>query len=997
MDGEKAESLPDEPVLPGSPAAAAADPLTAERELLPEPELERLSRELEPLPEPEPEPAKEEKRLSPLSAAERASQPDRPAARVRRGSDGHVPAMLPFALRSPTSPTAGKAAGARKISFALDAPDSGGREAGDDAPAARYGAAPNQRVIRPDCGSHFAHRSRAMSFAGPATPTGTEEDGAARSSTDSRGSRKARSMTVTSSVSGQAFADELASAGVDVDQEESIYWLASAAAAHPYMLASEIQALHLLFSSYASTNEEGETVIGVDGVRKMLDTGLQDMFAQMDHDRSGQLDRTEISELVQHLDKPLSSSELDEVMQVIDHDGSGLVDFEEFKSWWYSTQYSSDDDRDRELTDLFMVVDADGSGQIDWDEFLEMIGAELRREDSRSKFGKQESPRSGGTVSRDPASLLRLALESVRADIRSIYGSMARPQTRVRLRTAAEITATRRCCFFRPEGTGSAVQFRLGWDLSQILMLFYVAVAVPYRIGFQQEAPLHSVAFWWEVVVDVYFWIDIVINFRTAYFSDSVERELIVDQRQIALRYLKGWFVVDLLSCMPVTYIELALTASNDENNAGTQLKLFKVLRLLRLAKLLRLARLKRVLQRLEEEYVLLAQGSRVLKIVISILICAHFVACAWYYAGSGEEQILGYNELGELVTEQPWVTMRYGPQVINDTESVSMTTRYLDAMYYSVTTLTTVGYGDRVPHTDGEKVLSIFCELIGSVIFGIIAGSLGALAMTESLSQLEIKTKRKQLEEFMMFKKVPKSLRMQMLSQMDNWFSKKSVFDEKVILSNLPPKHRKELLMSIYKPYLVQCPLLQGMELGVMSRLCLMMRPYLAVESDEIVSEREVGEEMYLIMKGAVRLTSKMYPNYNERTWEDGAFFGELTVLLDSDDGLATDDRKRHVYTATAIVETDCTFISGADLTELDAVRPGLKTHMRKLALQRAERFGFSLSGRAHGDGSKTETLVRCPLLVLLSAERAPCSDSCRRVGRLRTLASSWRAHGWS
>ena len=103
--------------------------------------------------------------------------------------------------------------------------------------------------------------------------------------------------------------------------------------------------------------------------------------------------------------------------------------------------------------------------------------------------------------------------------------------------------------------------------------------------------------------------------------------------------------------------------------------------------------------------------------------------------------------------------------------------------------------------------------------------------------------------------------------------------------------------------------------------------------------------------------------------------------MLLDSDDGLATEDRKRHVYTATAIVETDCTFISGADLAELDAVRPGLKTHMRKLALQRAERFGFSLSGRAHGDGSKTETLVRCPLLVLLSAERA----------HVLTLAAGW------
>ena len=59
----------------------------------------------------------------------------------------------------------------------------------------------------------------------------------------------------------------------------------------------------------------------------------------------------------------------------------------------------------------------------------------------------------------------------------------------------------------------------------------------------------------------------------------------------------------------------------------------------------------------------------------------------------------------------------------------MSLWTRYLDAFYFSVTTLTTVGFGDRTPFTNSEKVFSILAELAGSIIFGIIAGSMGALA----------------------------------------------------------------------------------------------------------------------------------------------------------------------------------------------------------------------------------------------------------------------------
>ena len=68
-------------------------------------------------------------------------------------------------------------------------------------------------------------------------------------------------------------------------------------------------------------------------------------------------------------------------------------------------------------------------------------------------------------------------------------------------------------------------------------------------------------------------------------------------------------------------------------------------------------------------------------------------------------------------------------------------------------------------------------------------------------------------------------------------------------------------------------------------------------------------------------------------------AFFGELTVLLDSRDGLRTDEKKRHVYTANAIVDSDCMFINESDLDQLDRTRPGLKSSMRIFALKRAQR----------------------------------------------------------
>lgn len=763
-------------------------------------------------------------------------------------------------------------------------------------------------------------------------------------------------------------------------------WFLAAQKVAPHLLGEEIEDLRKVFLQYASKPKvEGKEELSIDAMQRLLDDSMKQMFDKLDDDGSGSLEKPEIERMLTLLGLP--AEEKERMIADLDVDGSGEVEYQEFKAWWDKVQYVTDENREREVKDMFDAVDTDRSGLIDWEEFMHLVSSHVLR---GREIEHASSPVSSADDNseqrlRDATEMVRLALNTVREDTRAIYGSIIRANTR-KLTVELHDVATKKRCFFRPDGSGASVKCRQAWDLAQVFVLFYVALLVPFRVGFSQDAVTFSGWFWWEVLIDIYFWVDIVLNFRTAHYdADGV---LVVEQKAICAKYAQGWFLLDLVSCLPVRYIEMILYGPDDQE--GSDLIALKAFRLLRMAKLLRLARVQRLFRRLETQYAGLSRSGRLAKICFTILISAHFVACIWYWMGAGEDQRLGVNAEGEEVVLQPWVRQLYGnieeggctesgvevPSFECDRlskYSVSLATKYLDALYYSVTTLTTVGYGDRVPNTDGEKMFSILCELAGSVTFGIIAGSLSALAMSESMTRRKIKERSTKLDEFMRTKNVPRRMREDIGAQLSNYFEKKSALDEKQIIACLPPKHQKDLVMAIYEPYVVDCPLLQGLERGLKSRLCLAMRPYFALAGDDIVVEGEMGEEMYLITRGTVKLDSSRYPAYNSRQWEDGAFFGELPLLdcgaeqpagpSHSVSQYKAKDKPRrvlHVYTAKALSDAHCTYITRQDFDELNHNRPDLKQTMRKFAMQRAERFGMDTSVIERADAGSDDTFIK-------------------------------------
>lgn len=75
----------------------------------------------------------------------------------------------------------------------------------------------------------------------------------------------------------------------------------------------------ILMSSKKTTNDDP-------------DKELKDAFAVFDADSSGSISRSELKKLMKNLGQTLSDPELDAMMDEVDTDGNGEIDFLEFKS-----------------------------------------------------------------------------------------------------------------------------------------------------------------------------------------------------------------------------------------------------------------------------------------------------------------------------------------------------------------------------------------------------------------------------------------------------------------------------------------------------------------------------------------------------------------------------------------------------------------------------------------------------------------------------------------
>lgn len=99
-----------------------------------------------------------------------------------------------------------------------------------------------------------------------------------------------------------------------------------------------------------------------------------------------------------------------------------------------------------------------------------------------------------------------------------------------------------------------------------------------------------------------------------------------------------------------------------------------------------------------------------------------HFIGVLWHALGIFEINYLGY--------EHNWIS-KYG--II---EENAFYIRYIYSLYFSVVTVTTVGYGDITPSNYIECLFLIGTLLISSAVYAFLINSIGNLM--ESIKESE-------------------------------------------------------------------------------------------------------------------------------------------------------------------------------------------------------------------------------------------------------------------
>jgi hypothetical protein len=109
--------------------------------------------------------------------------------------------------------------------------------------------------------------------------------------------------------------------------------------------------------------------------------------------------------------------------------------------------------------------------------------------------------------------------------------------------------------------------FRWYWDVAIIAFALWVCFTTPLDIAFEPMTFRYKNTIAFNEFIDVMFIADIFLNFRTT-ISDFITGDEVTDSKQIAMKYLKGQFIFDLIAAIPMDLI-LAPNKGLGEDYAG--------------------------------------------------------------------------------------------------------------------------------------------------------------------------------------------------------------------------------------------------------------------------------------------------------------------------------------------------------------------------------------------------------------------------------------------
>ncbi|KAL6545739.1 hypothetical protein OROGR_009613 [Orobanche gracilis] len=349
------------------------------------------------------------------------------------------------------------------------------------------------------------------------------------------------------------------------------------------------------------------------------------------------------------------------------------------------------------------------------------------------------------------------------------------------------------------------------WETVMVILVAYSAWICPYEISFLNSNPSRPL-YIADSIVDIFFAVDIVLTFFVAYI-DSTTQLLVRDSRNIAKRYLTTWFLMDVASTIPFETIAFMFSS---KHHGGVSYSVLGMLRFWRLRRV----------------------KSFFTRLLFVTLLQVHCAACIAYLLADR------YPNKGNT-----WIG-----SVIPNFKETSLSIRYISALYWSITTMTTVGYGDIHAVNSLEMVFIIFYMLFNLGLTAYIIGNMTNLVVEGTRRTMEFRNSIEAASSFVSRNRLPPRLKEQIVAYMCLRFKAESL-NQQQLIEQLPKTICKSIQQHLFLPTIKKVYLFKDVSLEILLILVADMKAEHIPPREDVIIQNEAPDDIYIVVSGEVEM----------------------------------------------------------------------------------------------------------------------------------------------
>ncbi len=352
---------------------------------------------------------------------------------------------------------------------------------------------------------------------------------------------------------------------------------------------------------------------------------------------------------------------------------------------------------------------------------------------------------------------------------------------------------------------------------------------------------------------DALFWlITVVYTLDIAYtFNLSIKKGLVVldSRRSIAHQYFRDWFVIDIISAVPISYFYFLISGhmpgSIATEGIGAVLDVFAITKVLKIIKIFKAAS---VFRDIRQSLSINPAVMRLVTFGFWFITVVHLMACGWCIIGASEAARPAFDQ-------------------------------YLRALYWCVTTIATIGYGDYTPSHDSNTQIAytVVVMIFGVGMYGYIIGNMASLIANLDVARANYQKKMEEINDFLRTKRVPGELQARVRDYFAYlWETRKSISTVS-ITTELPHTLSMEILLFINRAILEKVSLFKNANEIFIREIVQLLQPGVFLPGDYIIRQGEFGDCMYFLSNGDVEV---LVNNTRVAALGQGSPFGETALI---------------------------------------------------------------------------------------------------------------------